>query len=117
MSISRADKTPTVYRETILGESLHRALFEMVNDKTLSKDVGRRVMEEFDTVVNRELNDVHTSATMKGDLHTYRHVDQTWQFTVENATFKLPGNVSIDEKDAVTAEPLQVQIVAQSGPS
>ena len=85
----------TMYRSTTIGEALERTLEEFASDETITKNLVKRVLLNFDKAVNNKLaTQVKNRYTFKaGKLRAYRFCDNVWTFVMEDVEVKDPNKV------------------------
>ncbi|KAH7102281.1 transcription initiation factor IIA, gamma subunit [Auriculariales sp. MPI-PUGE-AT-0066] len=103
--------TPTYYefyRGSTTGTALTDALDELISQGKIPPQLALKVLLQYDRTLGDTLNkSVKSKTTLKGHLHTYRHLDDVWTFVVTDANFKMEGN------DVVNVS--RVKIVACKG--
>ncbi|EJD35455.1 transcription initiation factor IIA, gamma subunit [Auricularia subglabra TFB-10046 SS5] len=96
------------YRGSSIGVALTDTLDELITAGKISPQLAMKVLQQYDKSLADTLNkSVKSKTTLKGHLHTYRHLDDVWTFVVTDASFKMEGN------DMVSAP--RVKIVACKG--
>uniref|UniRef100_A0AC35TLF8 Transcription initiation factor IIA subunit 2 n=1 Tax=Rhabditophanes sp. KR3021 TaxID=114890 RepID=A0AC35TLF8_9BILA len=83
-----------LYRNTTLGIELQKTVDDFVMDGSISTELARRVMENFDKCFNEALhNRTHNRTTFMAEkLRSYRFVDNVWTFVVEKVEIRNPNN-------------------------
>eukprot|EP00210_Caulerpa_lentillifera_P007574 g7234.t1 len=83
-----------VYRSSRIGECLRETLFELIQSGKITEEVAEQILLQFDKSMYKALDEcVNAKATLKGNLKTYRYLDNVWQFVLEKLTLKLiPGS-------------------------
>ncbi|KAJ7493083.1 transcription initiation factor IIA, gamma subunit-domain-containing protein [Mycena galericulata] len=92
-----------IYRGSPLGIALCDSLDDLVRAGNITEEFGRHVLIEFDRVLADVMTTkVDAKASVKAHLHTYRHCDEVWYFSLRNASFKM------DNKQVVTTPKIKV---------
>ncbi|KDD72910.1 hypothetical protein H632_c2746p0 [Helicosporidium sp. ATCC 50920] len=79
-----------LYRKTTIGDSLVEALDSLVSEGKIPPELAYRVLHEFDRSIAKSLDTrVTAKASMKGQLATYRYLDNVWNFVLSNVSIKL----------------------------
>lgn len=100
-----------LYRETPIGECLVEALEEMMAKEKMSEELCMTVCTIFDaSMLDALRTQVQSKALIKGNLKTYRFLDNVWQFNLENVIFKLntSGQGSMTTAPEVTCDKAKV---------
>ncbi|KAJ7642885.1 transcription initiation factor IIA gamma subunit, partial [Mycena rosella] len=73
-----------------LGIALLDSLDEFIRENTISEELARAVLAQFDKAVADALAaKVQARASVKARLRTYRLCEEVWYFNLHDATFKL----------------------------
>ncbi|KAF7341259.1 Transcription initiation factor IIA subunit 2 [Mycena venus] len=92
-----------IYRGSPLGIALLDTLDEYVRDNVVEQKLGIHVMEQFDRALADAIaRKVKAKASVKAHLRTYRNCEEVWNFTLQNATFKM------DDKRIVTTHRIKI---------
>lgn len=87
-----------IYRAGKLGVELSESLNDMVEAQAVPSEMHEQVMQSFDKHLNEFLKDNWSTARIKsnqlqgrienGVIRSYRNVNNTWEFELEQATFR-----------------------------
>ncbi|KAJ7493067.1 transcription initiation factor IIA, gamma subunit-domain-containing protein [Mycena galericulata] len=87
----------------ILMASTYYEIYRGSPAGNITEEFGRHVLIEFDRVLADVMaTKVDSKASVKAHLHTYRHCDEVWYFSLRNASFKM------DNKQVVTTPKIKV---------
>ncbi|KAK5656907.1 hypothetical protein OQA88_4458 [Cercophora sp. LCS_1] len=87
---------PQIYRHGHLGTTLIDTIDEFTVAEKIDPQLSKKILEEFDRIMYEEFTH-HVKGkngakmTFKGDLDTYRHCDNIWEFHLKNVTFMMEG--------------------------
>ena len=85
-----------LYRKSTLGCTLEESLLDLIEDKKISENLSKTILEEFDKTVPKNLSTIKNKMTFKGHCHTYRSVDNVFMFLLENPTFVIDKQTDIE---------------------
>ena len=75
-----------LYRSCKIGETLKQSLKELVNENKIPDYLSEKVLAIFDSVMCEEIpKKQKNKCNIKGSVKTYKHCDDIWIFTVDNA--------------------------------
>ena len=90
----------TLYRGTVLGDSLVEALDILVEDEKIPPHLAVEVLTKFDDAMRRALDrEVNAKATLKGNLDVYRYIDNVWTFVLSDTTLRAVPTLNAPRKD------------------
>ncbi|KAF8318026.1 hypothetical protein DL93DRAFT_2076609 [Clavulina sp. PMI_390] len=86
-----------LYRESSIGFALADSLDELITNGSISPQLARNMLLQFDKSVSEALRkEVKSTATVKGRIHINRLVEDVRIFEIQNATFKMDGSQTIN---------------------
>mmetsp|Transcript_24000 Transcript_24000/g.27182 ORF Transcript_24000/g.27182 Transcript_24000/m.27182 type:complete len:119 (-) Transcript_24000:313-669(-) len=87
--------TYQIYRETILGDTLHATLAELVAMSQLENTIAEQVMKIFDRVIERELKNLDRAqkVMLTGKLDEYKNCDDVWTFIIKDPKLTIDNNI------------------------
>ncbi|KAG5362932.1 Transcription initiation factor IIA subunit 2 [Yarrowia sp. B02] len=92
-----------IYRVSSIGTALTEALDELIRDSTIPPQLALKVVEVFDRVMADTLrSEVRNRMSFKGELHTYRGLEDVWTFIIRRVVFKMDNN------DVVNADKIKI---------
>lgn len=95
----------TLYRGSVLGDSLVEALDTLVEDGKLTPYLAVEVLSKYDDAMRRVLErEVNSKASLKGKLDVYRYIDNVWTFILSDATLRAAPTMTTPKKDEQTID-------------
>ncbi|KAI5815833.1 transcription initiation factor IIA, gamma subunit [Pyronema omphalodes] len=92
-----------IYRGSSIGRTLIDAIDVLIMEGRMNPQIAYRVLVNFDRHVALALKDqVKEVIKFKGDLVTYRFVDNVWNVVLKNVQFILP------QKEIIMAQNIQI---------
>ncbi len=92
------------YRKTTLGLTLEQALADMIEEGKIPEELRDAVLQQFDVSIYQAMIAQTNKISIKGDLHTYKGVDEVYMFLVTNARIKIDTlhEIPVDKVKIIT---------------
>ncbi|KAJ6464765.1 transcription initiation factor IIA gamma subunit [Mycena vitilis] len=92
-----------IYRGSPLGIALIDTIDEYVRSGVLDGKQGMIILQTFDRALGDAIaTKVKAKASVKAHLRSYRHCEEVWTFSLQNAMFKM------DDKQTVTTPRIKI---------
>ncbi|KAI5847530.1 transcription initiation factor IIA, gamma subunit [Tricharina praecox] len=95
-----------LYRNSSIGTTLTSTLDELQSSGMMTPQLGALVLRHFDRHMAEGLASVRAVMKLKGDLVTYRNVDDVWMFQLKDITF------TFEKKNQVQVKKINVVAMA-----
>ena len=87
----------TLYRNSQIGSILTNILQEFKLNKKISEAIENKFLENFDTIICEELQNLNNKGSIKGTVTSFKNCDDIWIFYGKNIKIKIDNKNNCDE--------------------
>ena len=87
----------TLYSNSQIGYILTNILQEFKLNKKISEAIENKFLENFDTIICEELQNLNNKGSIKGTVTSFKNCDDIWIFYGKNIKIKIDSKSNCDE--------------------